>query len=172
MFYLCLYEYDSEEQFFGNFFSRYRTELQKLITSFIGMFFLDIVAERSIVVETNMSSLQSILQSLLAFLESLVQRTPTKTDNEIQTSLSSIYLITEWAAFQVLIDHVLFIFYHNYTINNRNQFDLIHLNNNNNNSLSQTESLDEQLRKANTRRSILIRTTYFSNNPSTSIENK
>ncbi|CAF1424858.1 unnamed protein product [Rotaria sordida] len=109
MFYLCLYEYDSEEQFFGNFFSRYRTELQKLITSFIGMFFLDIVAERSIVVETNMSSLQSILQSLLAFLESLVQRTPTKTDNEIQTSLSSIYLITEWAAFQVLIDHVLFI---------------------------------------------------------------
>ncbi|CAF4300323.1 unnamed protein product, partial [Rotaria sordida] len=43
---------------------------------------------------------------------------------------------------------------------------------NNNNSLSQTESLDEQLRKANTRRSILIRTTYFSNNPSTSIENK
>ncbi|CAF4185145.1 unnamed protein product, partial [Rotaria sordida] len=57
------------------------TESQKLIKAFIGMFFLDIVAERSIVVETNMSCLQSILQSLLAFLESLVQRTPTKTDN-------------------------------------------------------------------------------------------
>ena len=36
---LC--EYDNEEQFFWKFFSQYRTELQKLIKSFIGMFFLD-----------------------------------------------------------------------------------------------------------------------------------
>ncbi|CAF2829542.1 unnamed protein product, partial [Rotaria sp. Silwood2] len=105
----ALFEYDSEEQFFWKFFSQYRTELQKLIKSFIGMFFPDIVAERSIVVETNMSCLKSILQSLLAFLESLVQRTPTKTNNHIQTSLSSIYLIIEWEAFYLLIDHVLFI---------------------------------------------------------------
>ena len=52
-----------------------------------------------------MSCLKSILQSLLAFLESLVQRTPNKTDNQ----LSSIYLIIEWEAFYLLIDHVLFI---------------------------------------------------------------
>ncbi|CAF1493235.1 unnamed protein product [Rotaria sordida] len=66
---------------FTNSYTFSTTESQKLIKAFIGMFFLDIVAERSIVVETNMSCLQSILQSLLAFLESLVQRTPTKTDN-------------------------------------------------------------------------------------------
>ena len=53
--------------------------------------------------------LKSILQSLLGFLESLVQRTPNKTDNQISTSLSSIYLIIEWEAFYLLIDHVLFI---------------------------------------------------------------
>jgi hypothetical protein len=64
----------------------------------------------SIVVERNMSCLKSILQSLLGFLESLVQRTPNKSDNnQIQTSLSSIYLIIEWEAFYLLIDHVLFI---------------------------------------------------------------
>lgn len=42
-----LYEYDSEEQFFWKFFSQYRTELQKIIKSFIGMFFPDIVAGKS-----------------------------------------------------------------------------------------------------------------------------
>lgn len=61
------------------------------------------------VVETDMSCLKSILQSLLAFLESLVRRTPTKTDNQMQTSLSSAYLIIEWEAFYLLLDHVLFI---------------------------------------------------------------
>lgn len=39
----ALYEYDSEEQFYWKFFSQYRTELQKLIKSFIGMFFPDAV---------------------------------------------------------------------------------------------------------------------------------
>ena len=39
----ALFEYDSEEQFFWKFFSQYRTELQKLIKSFIGMFFIDTV---------------------------------------------------------------------------------------------------------------------------------
>jgi hypothetical protein len=39
----ALFEYDSEEQFFWKFFSQYRTELQKLIKSFIGMFFPEIV---------------------------------------------------------------------------------------------------------------------------------
>ena len=34
-----LFEYDSEEQFFWKFFSQYRSELQKLIKSFIGLFF-------------------------------------------------------------------------------------------------------------------------------------
>lgn len=56
-----------------------------------------------------MSCLKSILQSLLGFLESLVQRTPNKTDQQMQTSLSSIYLIIEWEAFYLLIDHVLFM---------------------------------------------------------------
>ncbi|CAF0989465.1 unnamed protein product [Rotaria sp. Silwood1] len=105
----ALFEYDSEEQFFWKFFSQYRTELQKLIKSFIGMFFPDVISECSIVVQTNMSCLKSILQCLLGFLESLVQRTPTKIDNQIQSSLSSIYLIIEWEAFYLLIDHVLFI---------------------------------------------------------------
>ena len=104
-----LFEYDSEEQFFWKFFSQYRTELQKLIKSFIGMFFPGTDAERSIAVETNMACLKSILQSLLAFLESLVQRTPTKSDNQMPTSLSSIYLVIEWEAFYLLLDHVLFI---------------------------------------------------------------
>lgn len=35
----ALFEYDSEEQFFWKFFSQYRSELQKLIKSFIGLFF-------------------------------------------------------------------------------------------------------------------------------------
>ena len=39
-----LFEYDSEEQFFWKFFSQYRTELQKLIKSFIGMFFPETTA--------------------------------------------------------------------------------------------------------------------------------
>jgi hypothetical protein len=34
-----LFEYDSEEQFFWKFFSQYRSELQKFIKSFIGLFF-------------------------------------------------------------------------------------------------------------------------------------
>ncbi|CAF1030840.1 unnamed protein product [Adineta steineri] len=111
----ALFEYDSEEQFFWKFFSQYRTELQKLIKSFIGMFFPEttptttVTAQSVVVVETNMSCLKSILQSLLGCLESLVQRTPNKTDNQIDTSLSSIYLIIEWEAFYLLIDHVLFI---------------------------------------------------------------
>ena len=37
-----LFEYDSEEQFFWKFFSQYRSELQKFIKSFVGLFFLDI----------------------------------------------------------------------------------------------------------------------------------
>jgi hypothetical protein len=40
----ALFEYDSEEQFYWKFFSQYRTELQKLIKSFIGMFFPETVA--------------------------------------------------------------------------------------------------------------------------------
>jgi hypothetical protein len=40
------------------------------------------------------------------YLESLIQRTPT---NSVSTSLSSIYLIIEWEAFYLLLDHVLFI---------------------------------------------------------------
>ena len=39
-----LSEYDSEEQFFWKFFSQYRSELQKFIKSFIGMFFNDALA--------------------------------------------------------------------------------------------------------------------------------
>jgi len=52
-----------------------------------------------------MSCLKSILENLFIYLESLVQRTPTKTCD----SLSSIYLIIEWEAFYLLLDHVLFI---------------------------------------------------------------
>ncbi|CAF1351911.1 unnamed protein product [Adineta ricciae] len=105
-----LFEYDSEEQFFWKFFSQYRTELQKLIKSFVGMFFPETTSEcPAVVVETNTSCLKSILQSLLACLESLVQRTPNKTDNQISNSLSSIYLVIEWEAFYLLFDHVLFI---------------------------------------------------------------
>jgi hypothetical protein len=37
----ALFEYDSEEQFYWKFFSQYRSELQKLIKSFIGLFFLE-----------------------------------------------------------------------------------------------------------------------------------
>lgn len=90
------FEYDSEEQFYWKFFSQYRTELQKLIKSFIGMFFPE-----------NMSCLKSILQQLLLGLESLVQRTPNKSIE--QNPLTSDYLIIEWEAFYLLIDHVLFI---------------------------------------------------------------
>lgn len=36
-----LFEYDSEEQFFWKFFSQYRSELQKLIKSLVGMFFYE-----------------------------------------------------------------------------------------------------------------------------------
>jgi hypothetical protein len=36
-----LFEYDSEEQFFWKFFSQYRSELQKFIKSFIGLFFIE-----------------------------------------------------------------------------------------------------------------------------------
>lgn len=40
----ALYEYDSEEQFYWKFFSQYRSELQKLIKSFIGLFFTENIA--------------------------------------------------------------------------------------------------------------------------------
>ena len=40
----ALFEYDSEEQFFWKFFSQYRSELQKLIKSFIGLFFVETAA--------------------------------------------------------------------------------------------------------------------------------
>ncbi len=40
----ALFEYDSEEQFFWKFFSQYRSELQKLIKSFIGLFFSEIIS--------------------------------------------------------------------------------------------------------------------------------
>ena len=72
-------------------------------------YLLAVCLERSIAVETNMACLTSILQTLLASLESLVQRTPTKSVNQMQASLSSIYLVIEWEAFYLLIDHVLFI---------------------------------------------------------------
>ena len=88
-------EYDSEEQFFWKFFSQYRSELQKFIKSFIGLFFN----------ETNLICLTSIVEHLLAYLEALVQRTPEKSSD----SLSSMYLIIEWEAFYLLLDHVLFI---------------------------------------------------------------
>jgi hypothetical protein len=39
----ALFEYDSEEQFYWKFFSQYRSELQKLIKSFIGLFFIETV---------------------------------------------------------------------------------------------------------------------------------
>jgi hypothetical protein len=92
-----LFEYDSEEQFFWKFFSQYRSELQKLIKSFIGLFFNE--------TNLNLICLTSIVEHLLAYLESLVQRTPEKSSD----SLSSMYLIIEWEAFYLLLDHVLFI---------------------------------------------------------------
>ncbi|CAF1381303.1 unnamed protein product [Adineta steineri] len=97
----ALFEYDSEEQFYWKFFSQYRSELQKLIKSFIGLFFTETISD----IERNMSCLKSMLENLFIYLESLVQRTPNKTQN----SLSSIYLIIEWEAFYLLLDHVLFI---------------------------------------------------------------
>lgn len=56
-----------------------------------------------------MGCLKSILENLFIYLESLIQRTPSKTSNILSTSLSSIYLIIEWEACYLLIDHVLFI---------------------------------------------------------------
>jgi len=44
------------------------------------------------------------LEQLFIHLESLVQRTPEKTSD----CLSSMYLIIEWEAFYLLLDHVLF----------------------------------------------------------------
>ncbi|UJR28475.1 hypothetical protein I4U23_009713 [Adineta vaga] len=101
----ALFEYDSEEQFFWKFFSQYRSELQKLIKSFIGLFFIEILPDRSNEIETNILCLKSILENLFIYLESLVQRTPMTTTN----SLLSIYLIIEWEAFYLLLDHVLFL---------------------------------------------------------------
>jgi hypothetical protein len=113
----ALFEYDSEEQFFWKFFSQYRSELQKLIKSFVGMYFtepaqgsvrkkgtIDIpfVADN---LELNIACLRSILQNLLTYLETLVQRTPTN----IPSVLTSTYLIIEWEAVYLLLDHVLFI---------------------------------------------------------------
>ncbi|CAF2583623.1 unnamed protein product [Rotaria sp. Silwood2] len=57
----------------------------------------------------NMSCLKLILENLFIYLESLVQRTPNKTCNSMSSSLSSIYLIIEWEAFYLLLDHILFI---------------------------------------------------------------
>ncbi|CAF3438746.1 unnamed protein product [Rotaria socialis] len=101
----ALFEYDSEEQFFWKFFSQYRSELQKLIKSFIGLFFTENVTD----IEMNMLCLKLILENLFIYLESLVQRTPNKTSDSLSTSLSSKYLIIEWEACYLLIDHVLFI---------------------------------------------------------------
>lgn len=53
----------------------------------------------------NMSCLRTIEEHLFVALESLVQRTPDKPSN----SLSSIYLIIEWEACYLLLDHILFI---------------------------------------------------------------
>ncbi len=53
--------------------------------------------------EMNMLCLKSILENLFIYLESLVQRTPDS------MSLSSIYLIIEWEAYYLLLDHVLFV---------------------------------------------------------------
>ena len=65
--------------------------------------------DRSVDIKTNMSCLKSIVENLFIYLESLIQRTPSKTSNSSSTSLSSIYLIIEWEAFYLLLDHVLFI---------------------------------------------------------------
>jgi len=57
-----------------------------------------------------MSCLKSILENLFVYLESLIQRTPSeKTTDSSSLTLSSIYLIIEWEAFYLLLDHVLFI---------------------------------------------------------------
>jgi len=52
----ALFEYDSEEQFFWKFFSQYRTELQKLIKSFIGMFFPETIAGKKYFLRLSLSS--------------------------------------------------------------------------------------------------------------------
>jgi hypothetical protein len=54
----ALYEYDSEEQFFWKFFSQYRSELQKLIKSFIGMFFTEAVAGKFYILITDQPGLE------------------------------------------------------------------------------------------------------------------
>jgi len=100
-----LFEYDSEEQFFWKFFSQYRSELQKLIKNFIGMFFNETTAAD----EKNVACLRSIIQNLFTCLESLVQRTPNKSVASNSTSLTTIYTIIEWEAFYLLLDHILFI---------------------------------------------------------------
>ena len=53
----------------------------------------------------NMTCLKSIVEHLFLYLESLVQRTPDTPSD----SLSSIYLIIEWEAYYLILDHVLFI---------------------------------------------------------------
>lgn len=60
-------------------------------------------------IEGNTACLKSILENLFIYLESLIQRTPNKTLNSISESLSSIYLIIEWEACYLIIDHILFI---------------------------------------------------------------
>lgn len=52
-----------------------------------------------------MTCLRTIVENLFGALESLVQRTPDKPSN----SLSSIYVIIEWEACYLLLDHILFI---------------------------------------------------------------
>ncbi len=56
-----------------------------------------------------MACLKSILEHLFMYLESLVQRTPNKISNSLSMPLSSIYLIIEWEAYYLLLDHVLFV---------------------------------------------------------------
>jgi len=123
----ALFEYDSEEQFFWKFFSQYRSELQKLMKSFMSLFFSETnsgrekqnklrirnmydekidILERIVL---NMLTLKSILEKLFIYLETLVQRTPNHSIESENLSLQSTYLIIEWEACYLLLDHVLFV---------------------------------------------------------------
>ena len=67
------------------------------------------VLERPVDFERNFSCLRSILLNLFTYLESMIQRTANKTDENIEQSLLSIYLIIEWEAFYLLFDHIFFV---------------------------------------------------------------
>lgn len=56
-----------------------------------------------------MSTLKSMLEKLFLYLESLIQRTPNRSSDSELLSLSSTYLIIEWEACYLLLDHVLFV---------------------------------------------------------------